>query len=47
MSFHRGAPDKSPFNYNRTDVFGLNLNSWFDWIWDAQPSEPNSATKTL
>lgn len=30
--FYRGAPDKSPFNYNRTDVFGLNLNSWFDWI---------------
>lgn len=30
--FFRGASDKSPFNYNRTDVFGLNLNSWFDWL---------------
>lgn len=29
--FFRDAADKSPFNYNRTDVFGLNLNSWFDW----------------
>lgn len=29
--FFRGAPDRSPFNYHRTDVFGLNLNSWFDW----------------
>lgn len=29
--FFRGRADKSKFNYNRTDVFGLNLNSWFDW----------------
>lgn len=29
--FFRSRPDKSKFNYNRTDVFGLNLNSWFDW----------------
>lgn len=29
--FYRGAPDRSPFNYHRTDVIGLNLNSWFDW----------------
>ena len=29
--FYRGAPDRSPYNYHRTDVFGLNLNSWFDW----------------
>lgn len=29
--FYRGEPDRSPFNYHRTDVIGLNLNSWFDW----------------
>lgn len=29
--FYRGQPDKSKYNYNRTDVFGVNLNSWFDW----------------
>lgn len=29
--FYRGAPERSPFNYHRTDVIGLNLNSWFDW----------------
>ena len=28
----RGSEDKVPFNYHRTDVFGLNLNSWFDWL---------------
>ena len=26
----RGTEDKVPFNHHRTDVFGLNLNSWFD-----------------
>ena len=29
--FYRGAPDRSPYNYHRTDVAGLNLNCWFDW----------------
>jgi len=29
--FYRGQADKSKYNYNRTDVFGLSLNSWFDW----------------
>lgn len=29
--FFRGQPEKSKYNYNRTDVFGINLNSWFDW----------------
>jgi len=29
--FYRGAPDRSPYNYHRTDVLGLNLNSWCDW----------------
>lgn len=27
----RGAPEKYKFNYHRTDVFGLNLNAYFDW----------------
>ncbi len=27
----RGSEDQVPFNHHRTDVFGLNLNSWFDW----------------
>ena len=27
----RGTEDKVPFNYHRTDVFGVNLNSFFDW----------------
>nr|MBP7471721.1 TonB-dependent receptor [Prevotella sp.] len=27
----RDAPDKYPFNYHRTDVYGLNLNSYFNW----------------
>ena len=28
----RGSEAKVPFNYHRTDVFGINLNSWFDWL---------------
>ena len=27
----RDAPDKYPFNYNRTDVYGVNLNAYADW----------------
>ena len=27
----RGSEAKVPFNYHRTDVFGINLNSYFDW----------------
>ena len=27
----RGSEAKVPFNHHRTDVFGLNVNSWFDW----------------
>lgn len=26
----RDNPDKYPFNYHRANVFGLNLNTWFD-----------------
>ena len=29
----RGMEDKVPFNHHRTDVFGINLNSYFDWQW--------------
>ena len=28
----RGSEEQVPFNYHRTDVYGLNLNSYFDWI---------------
>lgn len=31
FEYFRGQPDKSTYNYTRTDVFGLNLNAWFDW----------------
>lgn len=27
----RDDPSKVPFNYHRTDVYGVNLNAWFDW----------------
>ena len=27
----RNAADKYSFNYHRTDVYGVNLNSYFDW----------------
>ncbi len=29
----RGNESKVPFNHHRTDVFGINLNSYFDWQW--------------
>ena len=28
---YRGQPDKMKYNYNRTDVYGVNLSSHFDW----------------
>ena len=28
----RGDESKVPFNRHRTDVFGINLNSYFDWV---------------
>ena len=27
----RGNEQASPFNYHRTDIFGVNLNGYFDW----------------
>jgi iron complex outermembrane receptor protein len=31
FEYFRGRGDAVPFNYHRTDVYGLNLNSYFDW----------------
>ena len=28
---YRGQPEKMKFNYNRTDVYGVSLSSYFDW----------------
>ena len=28
---YRNQPEKMPFNYNRTDVYGVSLSSYFDW----------------
>ena len=28
----RGREDNVPFNHHRTDVFGISLNSYFDWL---------------
>ena len=28
----RNAPDTYPFNYHRSDVYGVNLNGHFDWV---------------
>ena len=28
---YRNQPEKMAYNYNRSDVFGLQLNSYFDW----------------
>lgn len=32
FEYFRGKQDRSVFNYTRTDVYGLNLNAWFDWL---------------
>ena len=29
---YRNRPDKMAYNYNRCDVYGASLNSWFDWL---------------
>lgn len=28
----RGTEDQVPYNYHRTDVYGVNLNAYFDWF---------------
>ena len=29
---YRNQPEKMKYNYNRTDVYGINLSSYFDWV---------------
>ena len=29
---YRSQPEKMKYNYNRTDIYGVNLSSYFDWI---------------
>ena len=29
---YRGQPEKMPYNYNRTDVYGVSLSNYFDWV---------------
>ena len=29
---YRNHPEKMKYNYNRTDVYGVNLSSFFDWV---------------
>ena len=29
---YRGQPEKMAYNYNRTDIYGVNLSSYFDWV---------------
>lgn len=31
FELYRGSEASVPFNYHRTDVYGLNLNGYFDW----------------
>jgi len=31
FEYFRGEAERVPFNYHRTDIYGLNLNSYFDW----------------
>ena len=28
----RGSEDKVPYNHHRTDIFGININGYFDWV---------------
>ena len=29
---YRGQPEKMPYNYNRTDVYGVSISNYFDWV---------------
>ena len=31
FEFYKGLPDKSPYNFHRSDVYGLHLNNYIDW----------------
>jgi len=40
---YRGQPEKMAFNYNRTNVYGISLSSYFDWgmgLKDADGTRP-------
>jgi len=41
---YRGRPDLLKYNYNRTDVVGLSLNSYFDW--ERQDADPAVRNRT-
>ena len=30
---YRGEPERMKYNHNRTNVYGVNLSSYFDWAW--------------
>ena len=30
---YRGEPERMKYNHNRTNVYGVNLSSYFDWTW--------------
>ncbi len=30
--FYRDDADRYPFNYHRSDVYGVNINAYFDWV---------------
>ncbi len=32
FEFFKGDTNKVPFNYHRADVYGVNLNAYFDWV---------------
>ena len=40
---YRNQPEKMKYNYNRTDVYGINLNSYFDWGTDESPVKNRTA----
>lgn len=42
----RGAANKYPFNYHRTDIYGVNLNAYFDWNLGRTASLQSYAMKT-
>ena len=36
---YRGQPEKMAFNYNRTNVYGISLSSYFDWTMGLKDSD--------
>ena len=35
---YRGEPEKMKYNYNRTNVYGVSMNAYFDWETSPNPS---------